>query len=247
MRNRRYLVAFSLSAHLAVVFGLFVAGFWRLDRLDSPRHTIDLAVASPPPPAPSGSPSAATPEPFVKKKPRVIPKVLTQPTLPEPETKPAATELPPSDGDGGTGSGAGSGSGTDPKGTGDCVGDHCGPAQPTEVKKVEPERCQTCDPIQVPPPMIRGMRISGDTQIQPPDLEKTALLRSGKTRATATVKVCVGETGNTTQLTIYKGSGYAGWDTAILRALQNWRYKPHKIGDRAVTVCGMVTFIYEIH
>jgi TonB family protein len=245
MRNRRYLVAFSLSAHLAVVFGLFVAGFWRLDRLDAPRHTIDLAVAPTPPPAPSGSPSAAAPEPFVKKKPRVIPHVITQPTLPDPETKPATSELPPSDGDGGTGTGPGSGSGTDPKGTGDCVGEHCGPAQPEpEIKKVEPI---VDKPIAVPPPMIRGMRISGETQIQPPDIEKTALLRSGKTRANATVKVCVGEAGNTTELTMFKGSGYAGWDAAILRALQNWRYKPHKIGDRAVTVCGMVTFIYEIH
>ena len=42
-------------------------------------------------------------------------------------------------------------------------------------------------------------------------------------------------------------AGEEAFDAAILRALQNWRYKPHQIGDRAVTVCGMVTFIYEIH
>lgn len=244
MRNRRYLVAVSLTVHLAIVLGLFVAGFWRIDRLDAPRRTIDLAVAAPPPPAPSGSPPAATAEPFTKKKPRVIPKVITQPEPPDPETKPVVSALPPSTGDGGTGSGSGSGSGTDPKGTGACVGDHCGPAE--QIAEPARDRCLDCDPIPVVPSVIRGMRISGETQIQPPDLEKTALIRSGKNRATATVKVCVGETGNITNLTMYKGSSYAGWDRAILSALQNWRYKPHKIGQRAVTVCGMVTFIYEI-
>lgn len=245
MRNRRYLVAVSLTVHLAIVLGLFVAGFWRIDRLDAPRRTIDLAVAAPPPPAPSGSPSAAKAEPFTKKKPRAIPKVITQPEPPDPETRPVASTLPPSTGDGGTGSGAGSGSGTDPQGSGDCVGEHCGPATPAPEPAVQ--RCVQCDPIPVPPPVIRGMRISGDTQIQPPDLEKTALLRSGTNRATATVKVCVGETGTATSLAMFKGSGYAGWDRAILAAVQKWRYKPHTIAGRAVTVCGMVTFIYEIH
>jgi TonB family protein len=242
MQSRRYLVAVSLTVHLAIVLGLFVAGFWHLDRLDAPRRTIDLAVAPPPPPAPSGSPSAAKAEPFTKKKPRVIPKVTTQPQPPDPETKPVTSSLPPSTGDGGTGSGSGRGSGTDPEGTGDCAGDHCGPAE-TAPKQDDPI---VEDPIPVIPSVIRGMRISGETQIQPPDLEKTALLRSGKNRAAATVKVCVGETGAITQLTMFKGSGYPGWDRAILAALQKWRYQPHRIGQRAVRVCGMVTFLYEI-
>lgn len=246
MHHRHTLVAVSLSVHVAAVLGLFVAGFWKLDRLDAPRRTIDLAVAPPPPPAPSGSPAAGEHQPFKKKKPRVIAKEVTQPPVEkDPETTPVETTTEPTTGTGGTGTGAGSGSGTDPRGTGDCVGDHCGTSEQKQDEKKE-EVIEDEKPEMVIPQVIRGMRTSGETQIQPPDIEKTALMRTGKPRATATVKVCVSDTGAVTSLAMFKGSGYAGWDAAILRAMRAWRYKPHRIGKRAVPVCGMVTFLYEI-
>ncbi len=246
MHHRHTLVAVSLTVHVAAVLGLFVAGFWKLDRLDAPRRSIDLAVAPPPPPALSGSPAAGQHEPFKQKKPRVIPKEVTQPPVEkDPETTPVETTTQPTTGTGGTGTGAGSGSGTDPHGTGDCVGDHCGPADQKQDEKKEEEPIIEEPPF-VPPAVIKSMRTSGRTQIQPSDVEKTALLRSGKPRATATVKVCISDTGAVSSLTFAKRSGYAGWDAEILAAMRAWRYKPHRIGTRAVPVCGMVTFLYEI-
>ena len=50
-----------------------------------------------------------------------------------------------------------------------------------------------------------------------------------------------------TTLSLFKDSGYEGWDAKIIGAMRNWRYKPYKVGTRSVTVCGMVTFVYEIH
>jgi len=249
MRTRRpLLVAVSLSTHLVVVLALFVAGFWRLDRLDAPRRTIDLAVAPPPPPAPAGSPAAAEPQPFTKKQPRRVAREVTQPPrVKEPDPTPVAA-AEPSTGGGGTGSGDGSGSGTDPDGTGTCVGETCGPADPTA--KREPERTREPvverEPDTVIPTVIRGMRVRGETQIQPPDLEKTQLMRSGKPRATATVKVCVAATGSILSVAMARGSGLPGWDAAILAAMRRWEYRPHRIDGRAVAVCGMVTFLYEI-
>jgi TonB family protein len=247
MRQKRpLLVVVSLGVHLAIVLALFVAGFWKLDRLDAPRRTIDLAVAPPPPPAPSGSPAAGEPEPFTRKRPKVKPPVITQPEIVKSdEVVATASTASTAIGTGGAGTGDGSGSGTDPEGTGDCVGDHCGPAE--EPKPVI-EKKQEIDegPEIVIPAVIKGMRKRGNTQIQMSEVDKTQLLRAGKHRANATVKVCVSANGSVMSLAIVRGSGISGWDAAILAAVRAWEYEPHRIGKRAVPVCGMVTFLYEI-
>ncbi len=241
MSPRPTLVATSLVVHLAIVLALFIAGFWKLDRLDAPRHRVDLAVAPPPPPAPAGSPAGAKVK-LERKQPKHVTHDIVIAPKPEPEEPPTAAAEIPGDGEGsGSGTGSGSGSG-DPDSTGDCTGEGCGESTTEPAKKqpiVERE-------VFVPPTVIKRMRIAGETQIQPPDNEKTALLRSGHPRAAATVKVCVGSTGDVASLSFVKSSGYAGWDAAIMRAIRDWRYKPHRVGNLPVAVCGMVTFLYAI-
>jgi periplasmic protein TonB len=243
MRPRRYrLIGASLVVHAAVVIALFIAGFWNLDRLDSPRHTIDIAVPGPPPPAPAGGPEVAKAEPFKQKQQRKVIKELVQPKEIDIDQKPTPTASKNEGSGSGDNKGPGDGSGS-PTDKGPCTQD-CGPS---DDNKPEPEKKKVVETeIPVIPSVIRGMRISGETQIQPPENEKTALIRSGKPRANATAKVCVGPTGSVTSLSLYKSSGYAGWDAAIIGAMRNWRYKPHLIDGRAVLVCGMVTFLYEI-
>ena len=78
--KRRYLIAVSLTVHLVVVLALFVAGFWRIDRLDSPGHRFDLAVQGAPSPAPAGGLDKQV-EKFKKKQPKeekTVVKELTQ-------------------------------------------------------------------------------------------------------------------------------------------------------------------------
>lgn len=243
MRPRRYrLIAASLVVHAAVVIALFITGFWKLDRLDGPRHRVDI-VQGPPPPAPAGGPEVAKAEPFKQKQQRKVPNELRQPKIVEDDKAKPASDVTSTTPGTGSGSGPGSGSG-DPNSKSDCTED-CGPddAKPPEP---EPKPPVVEAPVPVIPSVIRGMRTFGETQIQPPDNEKTSLLRSGKSTAIATAKVCVGATGSVTSLAMYKGSGYAGWDAAIMAAMRNWRYKPHQIDGRAVMVCGMVTFVYSI-
>jgi len=241
---RSTLVVTSVGFHIAVVGAFLVAGFWKLERLDRGRQPIDLAVApSPPPPAASGSPAAAVAEAF-KKKPRTVTKALVQPEPLDKEVTPTtASTTSDAVGAGGTGSGAGSGSGEDPTSDGECVGIGCGDPAPTPPRPPAPAVTQ---PVVVPPTVIKGLRISGETQVQPPSVTRTAIARDGKTQVVSSFRVCVGTAGQVTSTSTVKSSGYAEYDATLTGALQAWRYRPYELDGRAVPVCGVVTFIYSM-
>jgi periplasmic protein TonB len=232
------LVVTSLGIHIVAVTGLFIAGFWKLDRLEPGRQRIDLAVASQPPPAESGSPAAAKAEPFKKKRPRAT-RDLVQPQKLDLDDKPTTTTSEDGQGTGGTGSGAGSGSGSDPNGTGSCADPPCGDARPT-VPPLVPK------PVFVPPAVIKGMRISGETQIVPPATVKTAILRDGHKRVVAVFRVCVAQRGEISSIDVQKPSGYPAYDSALVAGLRGWRYRPYEVNNRPIAVCGVVTFVYSI-
>jgi hypothetical protein len=239
---RSPLIVTSIGFHLVVVAGFFVAGLWKLERLDDERRPVDIALSPPPPPAPSGSPAAAPAEAF-KKKPRTVTKALVQPTVIDPETRPASTSSTrDATGTGGTGSGAGSGSGTDPIGTGTCTEPPCGNGELPAEKKDPPK----AEAVIVPPTVIKGLRTSGETQIHPPATVKTAILRDGRSKVVATFRLCVGIGGEVASTAVLKSSGYAGYDAAIDAGLRGWRYRAYEIGGRKVPVCGAVTFIYTM-
>jgi protein TonB len=237
---RRTIILASLALHAGLVFAFFVAGFWRLERVEAGRLTVAIAVPLPPPPAPSGGASPS-------KAPTITPKRIvhetTQPQVRPIEAKPVDTvATTPGIGEG-SGAGSGSGSG-DPTDTGPCTA-NCGPgagsgsaAPVVAQKKKEVEM--------VPPTVLRGMRIAGETQIHPSDVVKTAMLHEGHARSTSVFKTCVGATGEVTSVSMLKSSGYAEYDAALVAALRGWRYRPYQIGGEAVPVCGIVTFVYEI-
>jgi hypothetical protein len=234
------LVVASLGIHFVAVSGLLVGGFWKLDRLEPGRKTLDLAVMSQPPPAESGSPAAAKAEPLRKKRPRVVARDIVQPDKIDRDEKHTATTSTDGQGSGGTGSGAGAGSGSDPDGTGSCTTPPCGDARPS-VQAPPPK------PVFVPPAVIKGMRIFGETQIVPPATVKTAILRGGGKRVVAVFRVCVGQRGEISSIDVQKPSGYPAYDAVLVDGLQRWRYKAYEVNGRPVAVCGVVTFIYSIH
>lgn len=224
------------------VAGLMVAGLWKLDRLEPGRSTFDLAVASPPPPAASGSPAAAKAEPFKRKKPQTVVKEIVQPEKRDTKPTTTATVAEPSDGTGGTGSGAGSGSGTDPIGTGTCAIPPCGAGSGSAAPVVT----KVTAPIVVPPTVIKGLRTSGETQIHPPPPVKTTMLRDGASKVVATLRLCVGTNGEVSDVSVLKSSGYAGYDAALDDGLRRWHYRSYEVNGRKVPVCGVVTFVYSI-
>ena len=232
--HRRTLVVVSLGAHAALAFALFAAGIWHLQRLDPERRRFDLAVAAPPPPPPAGSPAAAHALKIVPKVHRRIVHETVQPTVRD-DVQVVA--------DVGAGSGDGSGSGTGSgSGSGSCTLPNCGVLPQVAAPQAPPP--PPVVPTPVPPRVLQALRISGDTQIEPPDDVKIAMERDGRARTLAMFELCLDTGGNVHGVRMVRSSGYSGYDQRLTQAMWRWRYRPYKVAGQAVPACGMVTFEY---
>ncbi len=241
---RRTLFVSSIGAHTAIVVGLVVTGAWRLDQLELVK-TPDPHIAIGPAPDPAGGPAPRA-LPFVPKH-QTRPKVTVQPpdhVIPaaqEVATTPATHSLELGIGTGsgggsgdGSGDGSGSGSGASP-----CTAD-CGPPDPRDVViEVAPQKI-------IPPQLLSGLRVSGETQLQPPDVVKTEMQRAGTSRIVASFQVCLDAGGHVASTRQLKPSGYPGYDGELARGLATWRYKPYTLEGRGIAVCSVVTFIYSM-
>jgi TonB family protein len=238
---RKWLVGVSLVVHIAIIFGLFVAGAWRIDRLDAVRHRVDIAYAPPPPPASGGSPKAAA-QTFTPKQ-----HIVHETVQPVQHVAAAPVEAT-ADADAGDSTGTGTGSGTNPgdgEGSGVEGGVTCGVP---DCAGPPPDRFPKIPPPQqmIAPTVLKGMRISGETQIQPNDALKSQLLHEGASKLVAMFKVCVDTQGNVNATSQLRSTGYAAYDQELLGAVRAWRYRPYSVGGAAVPVCGIVTFNYEM-
>jgi hypothetical protein len=240
VQMRRTLIVSSIGIHIAIVAGLFVAGAWNLDQLEMIRPPAEH-IAMPPPAEPAGSPARpATPLPHKQQdRPKVTVQPPDHPSVAAPEVASAVATTDRT----GTGSGNGSGDGNqggDGSGSGStaspCTAD-CGP----------PEHHDPAPPQQIiPPHMLSGLRISGETQLQPPDVVKTDLHRAGTSRVVASFQVCLDATGEVASTRQLRPSGYPGYDAVLARGLATWRYKPYTMNGRGIAVCSVVTFIYTL-
>jgi hypothetical protein len=151
---RKWLIGSSLVVHFALIFGLFVTGMWKLDRLDAGRRSIDLRqIPSLPEAAASGGETRKTPE-FNRKKPHVV-KETVQPTprVDQPDTT-TTTEVGTGEG---SGSGSGSGSGETTDGT--CVVD-CGEGS----GHAEPEKLVVKEAAKLVPPRVPDASMAAKSQ-----------------------------------------------------------------------------------
>ncbi|CAN5332061.1 hypothetical protein BH11MYX1_BH11MYX1_55480 [soil metagenome] len=236
---RRTLIVSSIGIHIAIVAGLGLVGAWHLDQLELVKAPVDLHVAMAPPAESAGSPPRPA-TPFQHKQ-RDKPKVTVQPPDHATPATPAAPEVASATTTTGTGTGEGSAAGT---GTGSgsgasespCTAD-CGP----------PEHHEAVPEQQIiPPQLLSGLRISGETQLQPPDVVKTAMHRAGSSRVIASFQVCLDTAGTVASTRQLKPSGYAGYDAVLAQGLATWRYKPFTMNGRGIAVCSVVTFIYSM-
>ncbi|HEX4456228.1 MAG TPA: TonB family protein [Kofleriaceae bacterium] len=235
---RKWLVGVSLVVHIAILFAVFVAGAWRLDRLDAGKHHVDIAYVQPPPPASGGAPKAAA-QAFTPKQ-----HIVHETVQPVPHVAPAPVEATADSSEGtGTGAGVGSnpgdGEGSGVEGGVTCTVPTCSGEPPPPV--VVPPQQQM-----VAPTVLKGLRISGETQIQPNDALKSQLLHEGASKLVAMFKVCVDTQGSVNATTQLRSTGYAAYDQELLGAVRAWRYRPYSVGGVAVPVCGIVTFNYEM-
>ncbi len=239
--------------------GLFVSGIWRLQRLSAEhRAHTDLTVMLPPP-EPSGGPVAAKVTMPPRKQPHVVTRTV-QPTVPRlPEIQDATGGGEP------RGPGAGPGAPTD---TGDCT-EGCRAASPDPVcgdGTVETgEQCDdqntadgdgcsaTCQleprprpTAMVPPGVLLGLRIAGDTQVHPDAVAQNLMVRDNASRVRGVVKLCIATYGSVAHTAMLVSTRYDSYDAALLSAVRGWRYQPYTIHGAPVAACSTVTFVYTL-
>jgi TonB family protein len=265
--SRRWLIAVSMVAHLAVGGAVFVSGIWGVERLSfDHRSPPSLAVMIPPS---GGSTTSQAESPKVTKpeKPKVKPKTITkeprQPR-PRPEIEPPDISPPGNDDDG---PGEGPGPGLDiPGEPGPCQVD-CAPVVAAPIcGNAAVETGEQCDdgniaagdgcsstcrteappPVNLRPDELRVLRLAGETQLHPSAATQRIMMRDQVTRTVATVKLCIAIDGRVTAAQMAKSTGYRDYDATILAAIQGWRYQPYRRNGTAAAACSTVTFIYSI-
>lgn len=264
--NRRFLISVSLLSHVGLGVFLFATGVWRIERLEGGRADLALAVMLPPAAQEGGPPPGEKPKDPVKKQPKKRAEDLVQleQVHPEDVAKTASSTLTGTGLGEGSGAGSGSGTGTSPNPCDDCVGEGL-PPDPTCGNNLR-EAGEACDdgnllggdgcsatcsvePPKVnilPPTVFAGLRISGDTQIQAPDMVKTQMLRDGKDRAIGTIKVCIAVDGGISSVSMASSTKYPEYDARLIAAARGWRYRAYTVNGRPMPACSAVTFVYTI-
>lgn len=263
--SRRWLIAVSLVAHLAVAATLAVSGVWRLERLDPDHRFLAMVpIMAPPAPAPGGGPP--TPPKPTPTKPDPV-KHVTVTTTVQPTTPPDPKE-PPAE-DPGTGTGAGPGSG-DPNATGACL-ENCGPApvadpvcgngaleageQCDDGNQIDGDGCAATCRTEPPRPVatrvitanvLQALRISGETQLHPDASTQNRMVRDGVAATRATVSLCIAPDGAVGSVKLVVSTRYDAYDRAILEAVGQWRYRPFLVDGVPVRACSAVSFVYRI-
>jgi TonB family protein len=260
---RRWLIASSALAHVAIAGGLYISGIWRIERLEAPRMRQDEVVVRPAP-APLGEPVAARVPPVKPRTPRTKPKppVTVQPVVLKPDDQTSKAN------DTRVGLVTGTENADDETAT--CV-ENCDttsvPVSPVcgdgardiseqcdDRNTIDGDGCSAAcrielrapKPAIVAPTVLSALRISGDTQIHPSTVTQNAMIRSD-TRSLRTVfLVCVGAGGRVASASLRVASKYPDYDQALQSAIEGWRYRPYTVDGAPVQACSTVEFRYTL-
>jgi TonB family protein len=234
---RLKLVIASVVLHVVVALVLWAQSIWQIDQLDrGPDRLANLAVFDLPAPA-AGNPHPKPQPEFVHKPPTHVTHDTVQPTV-RTEPKPAI-EAPPGDDKPGD---------TDTPVEGKCENPPCG----LDEKK-EPEK----KPDPPPPPVVKKptivkpsdlsqIRIYGDTQVHPSEVDKMAIIRAGDRGTWAKFLVCIDDHGAVSSVKLVHSSGYSDYDTRLAASIRGWRYRPYMQGGEPQAVCSTVQFDYRM-
>ncbi|HEY0986623.1 MAG TPA: hypothetical protein VGD80_06205, partial [Kofleriaceae bacterium] len=102
----------------------------------------------------------------------------------------------------------------------------------------------------VPPMALDGLRIKGEKNIVPDDVDKNAIQAASRSsgdpamRLIASFKLCINREGKVSHVRILKSSGFPGYDHKIQTETMGWEYRPYLVDGKAVPVCTAITFIY---
>jgi len=258
---RRWLIASSALAHVAIAGGLYVSGIWRIERLEAPHLQMRGLGVMVPPPAPSGGPVAAKTPPIERKKrkPPVIVqlderKLVAQIDRVDRVIDGLVPNTEPNDSDDVTSTciencgevkqaapvcGDGSRDASEQCDDGNKVdGDGCSSSCRVEVKPAKR--------AMVAPAVLSGLRIAGETQVHPSAVTQNAMMRTDVTSLRAVFLVCVAADGSVAQASLRVPTKYAEYDAALQSAIERWRYRPYMVDGAPVPACSTVEFHYTM-
>ncbi len=242
----------SAIAHGLALAVLIVAGMWKIDKLQY-TNTTDITFSPRPPPGDAGRAPGKKLDVLRPKVVTLEKKVVkdTQPALLAAVVPPVAATPPdaaPGDGDG-PGDGPGDGDGPDgdgTTGTGDCPVAPCAPDR-TGDEPAEPDVVpDVVKPVNLPPQVARGLRISGNEKIYPPESVKVDMLHQGKDTLQGTFQICVGTRGLIESVRIMKSTGYRSYDDELTGEMRQWRYRPYLVGGLASPMCAVEVVVFRM-
>ena len=118
---------------------------------------------------------------------------------------------------------------------------------PTPAPEPAPAPAPVPAPVAPPAPSrnvstaeLRNL-LASKTAVEVPSIVETQMKRDDKKTAAATVKVCLGPTGEVTATSLLKSSGYPAYDERAVAAIRGWHYKPYLVDGHGVAVCSAVT------
>jgi protein TonB len=223
----------AVALHVIFIGALVLKSFWSINKLPLPETEVTFGAPPPPPPPP---PAGSKKKTFEKKSLTKV-KETVQVDKDKPKEKPDSNADSEDEGveggvEGGVKGGVVGGVLGGVEG-GILGGTGTGPPPPPKAEpKIVPQRA------------LEASRISGSTQIQPPNDVNVKIRRTGKA-AVGVFKMCLSDGGSVKSVRKLKGTGYPKYDAKLSREMRLWKYRPFMVNGRAVPVCTSVTFIYK--
>lgn len=91
---------------------------------------------------------------------------------------------------------------------------------------------------------LEANRISGEKNIVPDDVTRTAMAQRGG-EFTGVFKVCVAPDGSVAKVSLMQSTGFPSYDQKIINQIRAWRYQPFTARDAPSLVCAAMVFIYH--
>lgn len=244
--SRKILVGVSIVGHVVLFTGVFVRGVWDLDQLEYKHrsHAITAAIG------PQANEGGSIDLPKQHMKPKETPRVVRETRQPRPPRDLKITIEPPRGTGDSTGPGAGPSIGArldETPGTCTATDGSCELEKPPELPKLpEISKVVIKLPKIVTTKVLQQLRISGETGIRPSREVQQQMVRDDVMKTSGIIQVCVATDGAVSSVTLRKSTKYAAYDEALVSGARRWRYQPYSEGGEAVSVCGVVTFQYEM-
>lgn len=242
-------ISASVLGHLAAGGALLMVTLWQVDKLtvDSPGTVYVAAAGLPGPVGEPPPPPAPAPAETVEK---VATDEITQPD-PDPvvvEDDIAVATGPASpDGEvGGHADGVANGTGTTPFGMNGGGGDGPGDALGRLERRDPPEPEEPAEPEVVPPGVIEGRLLSGNTHIEAPESVRVDMIHAGLRQLVGAFKLCLDARGRVSHMSVIDTTDYPAYDAKLMSEMKRWRYVPYEIGGQAVPVCTAITVVYRL-